>query len=202
MNADWPERIMVIGSSGAGKTELGMRIGEALALPVIDLDDEYWGAGWVEPPDEKWQAHQRQLVEAERWVMSGNFGSTIHLRAARAELVVLLDLPRWLCIWRLLVRSFKIRGLRQTWRLPRDCRGGPDWEPLHDYPEFLLYTWRFPRRSLPRAVERLREAGVERLIVLRSKRAVRNLDAALTPAAAPNDALRTFEEPLAAVLTR
>ncbi len=202
MNTDWPQRIMVIGNSGAGKTELSIRIGEALALPVIDLDDEYWRAGWVEPPEEEWQADQRRLVEDERWVMAGNFGSTIHLRAARADLVVQLDLPRSLCIWRLLVRSFKIRVLRQTWRLPRDCRGGPDWEPLRDYPEFLLYTWRFPRRSLPRAVERLRKAGVERLIVLRSKRAVRDLDAALTSTAAPSDVLRTFEEPLAAVLTQ
>ena len=76
--------------------------------------------------------------------MSGNYGSTIDIRAARADLVVLLALPRWLCIWRLLIRSFKTRLLRQTWRLPRDCRAGPDWEPLRDYPAFLLYTWRFP----------------------------------------------------------
>ena len=196
----WPQRIMVLGSSGAGKTDLGCRLGEALGLPVIDLDDEYWQAGWVEPLDEWWTERQSELAAGERWVLSGNFGSGIGIRAQRADLVVLLELPRWLCLWRVLVRSLKIRLGRQIWRLPANCRAGPDWEPLRDYPEFLRYIWRFPMQSVRRAYTRLRNAGVESLIVLRSTDEVRALDTALTSTLHPSHTLRALEEPLSSAM--
>jgi len=196
----WPQRIMVIGSSGAGKTELGYCLGEALDLPLTDLDDEYWQAGWVEPPDEWWTERQGELAAAERWVLSGNFGSGIGIRAQRVDLVVLLELPRWLCLWRVLVRSLKIRLGRQIWRLPANCRAGPDWEPLRDYPEFLRYIWRFPMQSLPRAYTRLHNANVERLIVLRSTDEVSALGVALTSTLHPSQTLRALEEPLSSAM--
>jgi adenylate kinase family enzyme len=170
---------MVIGISGAGKTTLGERLARALDLPFVDLDDEHWGPGWAEPPEEVWHARTRELVAEPRWVLAGNYGGTIDIRARRADLVVLLEFHPAKCVWRLLLRSLKIRALRQTWRLPRECRAGPDWEPLRDYPEFLRYTWRFRRNSLPHAFDQLRGAGVERLVVLRNAREVAALVAAL-----------------------
>ncbi len=110
---------------------------------------------------------------------------------------MLFDLPRWLCTWRVIVRYFKIRLGRQVWRLPRNCQAGPDWEPVRDFPTFLLYIWRFPTGSLPRAYDRLAEAGVERLVVLRSTGDTRALDASFTATADPSEVLRAHEEPLA-----
>ncbi len=173
------ERVMVIGSPGAGKTVLGMELARALDLPLVDLDDEFWRAGWVETPDEQWPARMRELVAEPRWVLAGNFGGTMPVRAARVDLVVLFDFHPARCVWRLLLRTWKIRVLRQTWRLPRDCRARPDWEPMRDYPEFLRYTWRFRGGGLPRALAALRGAGVERLLVLRSPRDVERLTDAL-----------------------
>ncbi len=186
----------MLGSPGAGKTQLGARLGAILGLPVIDLDDEHWQAGWVEPPDEWWAQRQRELVAEERWVLAGNYGGTVDIRAERADLVVLMDLPRWLCVWRLVLRSLKIRVLRQTWRMPVNCRDGPDWEPVRDYPEFARYTWRFPDVSRPRVLEQLHEAGTTRMIHLSSSRAVRDLEAAITSASDPAGALRAAEVPL------
>ncbi len=190
-------RVMVIGNSGSGKSQFGRRLAEVLDLPLTDLDDEHWQAGWVEPPEEWWRERQRELVAEERWVLEGNYSSTIDIRGPRADLVVLFDLPRWLCAWRVIVRFFKIRFGRQIWRLPRNCQAAPDWEPLRDFPAFLLYIWRFPKRSLPPTYDRLAEAGVERLVVLRSTGDTRALDAALTSTSRPSEALRAHEEPLA-----
>jgi hypothetical protein len=196
----WPQRVMVIGSSGAGKSELGLRLAEALQLPLTDLDDEHWQAGWVEPPDDWWRERNRQLAAEERWVLEGNYGDTIDIRARRADLIVLLDLPRLLCCWRVIVRFCKIRFGRQVWRLPKNCQANPDWEPLRDFPEFLGYIWRFPKISFPRALARLDEAGVDRLVILRSPAEVRALTAALTSRTHATEALRSREEPLAEVM--
>ena len=164
-------RVMVIGNSGSGKSQFGRRLAEVLDLPLTDLDDEHWQTGWVEPPEEWWRERQRELVAEERWVLEGNYSSTIDIRGPRADLVVLFDLPRWLCAWRVIVRFFKIRFGRQIWR--------------------------FPKRSLPPTYDRLAEAGVERLVVLRSTGDTRALDAALTSMSRPSEALRAHEEPLA-----
>ena len=37
------DRILVIGSGGAGKTTVAAEIGERLRLPVINMDAMFWG---------------------------------------------------------------------------------------------------------------------------------------------------------------
>ena len=191
-------RVIVVGNSGAGKTQFGARLAARLEIPFVDLDDEFWGAGWVEAEDEVWRARVEVLVEPAEWLLSGNFGSTIDIRAGEADLVVLLSLPPALCAWRLLLRSVKTRLGRQVWRLPRDCRAGPDWEPMRDYPAFLLYSLRWRRASEPRIRARLREGGVERLVNLRSSSEVRRLTAELDVSDDPSAVLRSWLSPLPA----
>jgi len=41
------QRILVIGSSGTGKSTLARQLASKLALPIIHLDQEYWQPGWV-----------------------------------------------------------------------------------------------------------------------------------------------------------
>ena len=179
----------MIGNSGAGKTEFGELLAARLGLPFADLDDEHWLAGWREPDEGSWRRRQEELIAPAAWLLAGNFGSTIALRARAAGLVVLMSLPPALCVWLLLLRSSKIRLGRQVWRLPRECRAGPDWEPLRDYPAFLRYTWRWGRESEPRACAWLRDAGVERIINLRSSAQVRRLTRELEASADPSAAL-------------
>ncbi len=180
---------MVIGNSGAGKTELGRLFAARLSLPFADLDDEHWLAGWRAPEEGNWRRRHKQLIAPEAWLLAGNFGSTIDLRARAADLVVLIIIPPALGVWRLLMRSVKIRLGRQVWRLPRERRAGPDWEPLRDYPAFLRYAWRWRRESEHRARTRLRDAGVGQIINLRSSAQVRLLTRELEASSDPSAAL-------------
>lgn len=192
-------RVVVVGNSGAGKTVVGARLAACLDIPFVDLDDEFWGAGWVAAEDEPWRARVEGLIEPAEWLLSGNFGSTIDIRAGRADLVVLISLAPVLCVWRLLLRSVKTRLGRQLWRLPRDCRTGPDREPWRDYPAFLLYALRWRRASQPRIYRRLREGGVAQLVNLRSSSEVRRLTRELDASNDPSGVLRSWLSPLPAV---
>src|SRR5262245_20419109 len=99
------QRILVIGSSGTGKSTLARAMGPRLGLPVIHLDREYWQPGLVAPEPAAWRARVASLVAADAWLMEGNYSATFDLRVPRAQAIVWLDLPRHIyfprAVWRI-----------------------------------------------------------------------------------------------------
>lgn len=156
------KRVLVIGSGGAGKSTLARRLGERLGLEVIHLDRFYWGAGWAEPEKEEWARKVEGLVEREAWVMDGNYSGTLARRLEACDAVVFLDLPRALCVWRVLKRVVTSR-----WRgRPDMAEGCRERFSL----EFLKWIWAYPSRSRPKVLA-LIDAGSagKRVFVLRSR---------------------------------
>lgn len=133
------QRIMVLGSGGAGKSTLARRLGEKLGLPVIHLDRLFWQPGWVEHDPETWPKKVSEVAAGERWVIDGNYTGTAPERFARADTVVFLDLPRWKCICSIILRSIHNLG-----RTRQDMGSGcPDKLDL----DFILWVWGYPARS-------------------------------------------------------
>jgi adenylate kinase family enzyme len=141
------ERVLVIGSPGAGKSTLAAEIARLSGLPLVHLDKEYWRAGWIEPDRREWAAHVQSIAARERWVMDGNYGGTLVPRLARADTVVWLDFPVWLCLWRIVRRALRYRG-RVRPDMAEGCPEQMGWE-------FFSYTARFPRDGRRRIVEKL-----------------------------------------------
>ncbi len=131
----------MIGAPGAGKSTAARALAEYLPLPLHHLDRLYWRPGWQPTPPDEWQAVQRALVQAPRWIIDGNYGDTLGIRLARAEAVLFLDLPAPVCIRRVLWRSLRLHGqVRQD--LGEGC-------PEHFDPEFLRFVARFRRHVRP-----------------------------------------------------
>jgi adenylate kinase family enzyme len=141
------KKILIVGSSGAGKSILSRRLGEVTGLPVIHLDKYHWRPGWTEPSKEVWREQVAELVQRDEWIMDGNFGGTMEQRLAGCDTVVFLDLPRHVCTWRVLKRVITYRGDTR----PDLAEGCP--EKL-DIP-FLIWVWNFPKRSRPTVLERI-----------------------------------------------
>ncbi|HVF30938.1 MAG TPA: DNA topology modulation protein [Pyrinomonadaceae bacterium] len=141
------KKVLVIGSSGAGKSVLARRLGEVTGLPVIHLDKHHWRPGWTEPPKEVWKNQVAELIKGDEWIIDGNFGGTMELRLASCDTVVWLDLPRYVCTWRVLKRVITYRG---------DTRPdlAPECPEKFDLP-FLKWVWDFPKRSRPVVIERI-----------------------------------------------
>jgi len=134
------QRILVIGSPGAGKSTLARRLSRRLDLPLIHLDREYFGPAWAQPERPIWRERVAGLVARPQWVMDGNYRSTFDLRVPRATAIVWLDLPRWRCLanvtWRVLrsygsgrpdlgagcVERFDVAFMRWIWNYPRRAR--------------------------------------------------------------------------------
>jgi adenylate kinase family enzyme len=175
------QRVMVIGSGGAGKSVFSRRLAELTGLPLIHLDREYWSPGWQPMPEDQWEARIRELVRGDHWIIDGNFGGTIGIRTAAADTVVFLDIPRVVCL------ASVIRRWAMFSREPR-----PDMTPGNRDkldPKFLQWIWNYPRTRRPGIVRQLSELPTTtRVVRLTSRRAMREFLAnvpATGPAGAP-----------------
>jgi adenylate kinase family enzyme len=155
------KRVLVIGSPGAGKSAFSQTLAKQTGLPLIHLDDEYWLSGWVRMDSGQWKKTVQGLIAGEAWILDGNYTSTLELRAGRADHVIVLLYPCWLCMYRAITRAWWNR------RPDRKVLGR---EPLNR--EFLSFIWNFPSTGQAQ-IDRLSAFGDARLIVLRSDREAR-----------------------------
>lgn len=158
------QRIMVVGSGGAGKTTLSRALGEALGLPVVHLDAEYWRPGWQVTPDDEWRDRVRALAAGDRWILDGNFGGTADLRVGRAQLAIFLDLPRLTCLASAVKRYWRYRGSSRPDMTP-GCDEKLDWS-------YLRWIWTYPRSGGRRMLARLEQNPELEVVRLASRAAV------------------------------
>ncbi|WP_293677949.1 hypothetical protein [uncultured Phenylobacterium sp.] len=158
-------RILVIGNSGAGKSTLARKLGDKLGLPVIHLDILFWKPGWVESDDGAFRARTAEAIAAPAWVCDGDFGSSLDVRLPRADTVVWLDLPVFLCLFRAIWRVFAYAdGGRPD--MAEGCRESIDFKFYH-------YILTFNRWRSGRIEASLAEhAPHARLVRLRSDREI------------------------------
>ncbi|MCH7659648.1 MAG: AAA family ATPase [Euryarchaeota archaeon] len=151
-------RILVLGSPGAGKSTFSRRLGIVLGFPVIHLDAHFWKPGWEKPERKAWIETQRELIaSSESWIMDGNYGSTIEVRLREADTVILLDIPRRVC----LSRVFRRRLLYRNESRPDMAEGCPEKVDV----EFLRYIWSFPSEKLAPLERRLDHLDDEMSVV-------------------------------------
>ena len=106
------KRIIVIGCSGAGKTQLALKLGQALGLNVVHLDRLFWREGWQHISKEEFDALLNAELEKPCWVIDGNYGRTLNVRLAACDTVIYLDYPRAVCLAGIFSRV--IRNLGRT----------------------------------------------------------------------------------------
>lgn len=151
------KRILVIGSSGAGKSTFSRRLHEATKLKLIHLDQLYWRPNWVEHSKDEWRKTVEETVKGEEWIMDGNFSGTMEIRMAACDTVIFLDLPRTVCVWRILKRvAFYKKGSRPD--MAEGCDERFDWE-------FLKWVWDYSNRTKPKVEGLLKKFQNEKNIL-------------------------------------
>ena len=171
------KRVLVIGTGGSGKSTLARRLAERTALPLIHLDAHYWRPGWEPTPPDEWQAKVQQFLAGQTWIIDGNYGGTLDLRLAACDTVIFLDLPRILCVWRVLKRQVRYLG-RTRPELSPGCPERLSWE-------FLTWIWTYPSRRRRDILKRL--VGLDqlkRVVILRSSAEVEQFLVGVPDAAA------------------
>jgi adenylate kinase family enzyme len=168
------KRILVIGPGGSGKSTFAKELGEILRIKVIHLDSQYWSAGWIEPSKSEWAKKVQSLMQGEEWILDGNYSGTLRDRLAASDTVILLDLPRLTCIWRVIKRAQRFRNRTR----PDMADGCPEQLRLR----FLLWIWNYRRLTRPKVIKRLEECEANvTAICLQSRREVEEFLATTVP---------------------
>lgn len=163
------QRIVVTGLAGSGKSTISRALAARTGLPLIHLDLEFWKPGWVAPTDDEWAETQHRLLSAERWIADGNYTDTLPLRLARADTVVVLDMPWPMCVVRALRRAVRSTG----GTMPDGCADSA-WRRLRDETAVAGRTWKKRRREPERERRIIAEHGTHAAVhVLRSRADVR-----------------------------
>jgi adenylate kinase family enzyme len=161
-------RVIVTGVAGSGKSTFAVALAAKTGLPVIHLDLHFWRPGWVAPSETEWREKQGGVLAGDAWIADGNYHETLALRLKRADTVVVLDMPWWLCAGRAFLRGFRMPG-----ELPEGCDYSA-WLRLRDEWRLAVLIWRGRRSEPEREYEIISQHGKHvALHVLRSKRAVR-----------------------------
>ena len=164
------QRVVVSGMAGAGKSTFARQFSAKTGLPVIHLDYHFWKPGWVPPSDTEWRAVQATLLAGEAWIADGNYHETLDLRLARADTVVYLDTPWWVCAARAFVRGVRRPGETQ---LPDGCHESA-WRRLRDEWWLVWRVWRGRRSEREREMAIVaRHGGHTTVHVLRSQTEIR-----------------------------
>ncbi|MDC9588423.1 hypothetical protein PSI23_03600 [Xenorhabdus sp. XENO-10] len=100
-------RILVIGSPGAGKSTFAKKLSQICSIPLYHLDQEYWQEGWTAPSAEEWQQKLCSLTNQSEWIIDGNYGSSLSQRLEKADTVIHLYMPTYICLFQVLKRILK-----------------------------------------------------------------------------------------------
>lgn len=149
------ERILVLGSSGSGKSRFSKRLCAIMNREPVHLDALFWQPGWTPSEQGVWRRQVTSLVEKSNWIMEGTYESTLDVRLPRAQAVIYLDSSRYRCLW------------RASWRAVRKRASRPPESPLGQRIDFGLvgYIWRFPKVTRPLILRLIREFGKKSALV-------------------------------------
>jgi len=134
-----PERVLVAGVTGSGKTTLSRRLAALWELRHVEIDGLFHGPEWT--PRAEFLDDVRAFAADERWVTEWQYTSkgTDEILTPRAQLAVWLDYPYRVVRSRLLRRTLS-RSILRT-RMWNGNVEKPIWRMVGSTPEESILAW-------------------------------------------------------------
>lgn len=162
-----PERVLVAGVTGSGKTTLARRLAEIWKLEHIEIDSLFHGPDWTPRPE--FLNDVRAFAATDRWITEWQYTSkgTDEVMTPRAQLALWLDYPYRVVRSRLIRRTLG-RSILRTEMYNGNVEK-PIWKLLATRePEENILAWQtktlgYWREKMPAQRERFPHLTVVRL---------------------------------------
>ena len=151
------EKILVIGSPGAGKSTFARRLRDETGIPLHYLDLLWHRPDRTNVAREEFDMRLAQILEKDRWIIDGNYLRTLETRMWACDTVFLLDYPMEVCL----------AGAKE--RIGKKREDMP-WIEAEFDEEFRQWILDFPKDQLPVIYEMIEQYRNEKkIIVFRSR---------------------------------
>ncbi len=128
-----PEKIVIVGSPGAGKTTIASRLSQELNLPHHQVDHVAYMPSWKRRQNDEIIKLATKQVKGEKWISDGIYIKTIPARIKNADLIIYVKSNPVVCAWRVTKRWVN-GGSYQAPGCPSKV----------DYPFLKYILWTYP----------------------------------------------------------
>ena len=161
-------KIILVGNSGSGKSWTSKRIAEITGYPLFHLDKEHWRPNMVMAPRAERVARQQEIVSGEKWIIDGNFDSTMEIRFAAADLIIFFDLNRLVCISGVIKRNkIKRTDMPDYWEEPKLFG--------KEFFDFCKWIWNYRKNDGKSVMELHKKYPGKEFLHIKSRREVKRL---------------------------
>ena len=150
------QRIIVIGCPGSGKSRLSRALHNKTGIPLYHLDMMYWNADKTTVEKSAFLERLSAVLEKDRWIIDGNYGSTMELRMAACDTVIFLDYPREVCLDGIKERRGKLRS-----DMP--------WIETEEDAEFIEFIKNYNEQQKPKVLELLEKYSDKNIVIFKSR---------------------------------
>lgn len=149
-------RIIVIGCPGSGKSRFSRALHNSTGIPLYHLDMMYWKADKTTVEKSVFLERLRAVIEKDRWIIDGNYSSTMEQRMAACDTVIFLDYPTEVCL----------AGIKERQGKPRSDM---PWTENGEDTEFLEYIKSYNSLQRPHVLALLDKYSDKKIIVFKSR---------------------------------
>ncbi len=173
-----PQRILIVGNAGSGKSQLAAQISDLLQLPIVELDQLYWKPGWKEADDSEFGYLVEDRTKGDAWIVEGNYSRFRHIFWSRVELLVVVDISLPRSLSRIVLRTFR------RWMKKELCCNGNQETPSRLIGKGSLLTWAMRTNGrrfdeFPELIKRAAREG-KQAVIIKTAQDIDNLIHALT----------------------
>jgi adenylate kinase family enzyme len=156
-------KIAIIGNAGSGKSKMGTMLHKKLSIPLYHLDQYYWKPGWQKPDAAEFEKAHHALCDKDEWIIEGVATRHFYYRASKADVIIFLDIPTWLCLYRIFKRMICLFGTVRDSSSP----GCPECMPSI---QFLQFVWNFNKERKPLIEDMLEKyRSTKRIFVIQNQ---------------------------------
>lgn len=91
-------KIVIIGSPGAGKSKLARTLSRNLHIRVFHLDRLLRQRNWRKKPLEEREEIIQKLIQEQQWIIDGNYFHTSELHLKAADSIIFLGISPLVCL--------------------------------------------------------------------------------------------------------
>lgn len=151
------EKVIIIGCPGSGKSTFGRKLKHITGLPLYHLDMMFWNEDKTTVSKEIFIERLHEVMSNPKWIIDGNYGSSMEMRIRESDTVFFLDYPTNVCI----------EGIESRKGQPRSDM--PWIENGNTDKDFIDFINKYNSESRPKVISILEKYTSKNIVVFRSR---------------------------------